>query len=322
MGEVIAPGSRVALLDFPNHGNVGDSAIWLGELAALRILGASVVYVATMTTFREEALRRALGQDGLVLLHGGGNFGDLWPPHHAHREQVATALRDLRLIQLPQSIHFQDPSRQAQTRNVLRRHPRLTVLARDRRSLGVAQDQLDLPALLCPDSAFALTLPPPRLPQTRDVIWLSRDDKEGPGDTTWRPNAPIPRVDWIHESMTWRRRLDAALGRVPDVPNRVTEWLFRSLAWERVRRGCDLIGQGRVLVTNRLHGQLLAMLMGVPHFVSDTRQGKLGDFFRTWLEEHVPDAICDSEEVALARAIALASRSADHPRTELANGTD
>ncbi|RZM06107.1 MAG: exopolysaccharide biosynthesis protein, partial [Sphingomonas sp.] len=32
----VAPGSRYALVDFPDHANVGDSAIWLGELAMLR----------------------------------------------------------------------------------------------------------------------------------------------------------------------------------------------------------------------------------------------------------------------------------------------
>ena len=29
--ELITPGSRCALVDFPMHANVGDSAIWLGE---------------------------------------------------------------------------------------------------------------------------------------------------------------------------------------------------------------------------------------------------------------------------------------------------
>ena len=32
----VTPGEPYALVDFPDHPNVGDSAIWLGEIALLR----------------------------------------------------------------------------------------------------------------------------------------------------------------------------------------------------------------------------------------------------------------------------------------------
>ena len=35
LDPLIPRGSQVALFDFPNHSNVGDSAIWLGEQAYL-----------------------------------------------------------------------------------------------------------------------------------------------------------------------------------------------------------------------------------------------------------------------------------------------
>jgi hypothetical protein len=38
----------VVLLDFPNHANVGDSLIWLGEIAALRQLGKTVRHVCSI----------------------------------------------------------------------------------------------------------------------------------------------------------------------------------------------------------------------------------------------------------------------------------
>jgi pyruvyl transferase EpsO len=39
LAQHVARGQRFALVDFPNHSNVGDNAIWLGELAALRAIG-------------------------------------------------------------------------------------------------------------------------------------------------------------------------------------------------------------------------------------------------------------------------------------------
>ena len=42
LARCIAPGRSVVLLDVPHHANVGDNAILLGELAALRALGRNV----------------------------------------------------------------------------------------------------------------------------------------------------------------------------------------------------------------------------------------------------------------------------------------
>jgi len=54
----VPAGARVALIDYPNHTNVGDSAIWLGEIAALRRLGAEVAYECEAHGHDARAVRR------------------------------------------------------------------------------------------------------------------------------------------------------------------------------------------------------------------------------------------------------------------------
>src|SRR4051812_31009240 len=68
-----------ALVDFPDHANVGDSAIWLGEVRYLKSkLGRMPSYVCTYENWSpEEFIRRV--PSGPIFFHGGGNFGDLWP---------------------------------------------------------------------------------------------------------------------------------------------------------------------------------------------------------------------------------------------------
>ena len=46
LGPLVAGARRVALLDYPNFPNVGDSAIWLGQNAWLRRAGLRRVYSA------------------------------------------------------------------------------------------------------------------------------------------------------------------------------------------------------------------------------------------------------------------------------------
>ncbi|MCY7286993.1 MAG: hypothetical protein LH624_01750 [Cryobacterium sp.] len=87
LARLLQPGSRVALLGFPNHGNVG-SALWLGARATLARPGIDVVYVCEWRSYREEELRHCLGSVDTILLNGGGNFGDLWDGQQQLREAV------------------------------------------------------------------------------------------------------------------------------------------------------------------------------------------------------------------------------------------
>ena len=93
-------GRDVAVMDFPNHSNCGDSAIWRGQQALARALGCRVVYRAGHGTYRREEVA-ALPASTVILLSGGGNFGDLWPTWHALREQDVQDFPARRLVQLP-----------------------------------------------------------------------------------------------------------------------------------------------------------------------------------------------------------------------------
>lgn len=143
LNEVVSRGP-VALLDFPNHPNVGDSAIWLGECAWLASRqDCPVVFVADDETFDIHALRRAMPV-GTILLHGGGNFGDVWPACQALRERYLRELPEYRIVQLPQSIWFGDAQAAAKAAESARSHPDFTLLVRSAESYDVATREFGL----------------------------------------------------------------------------------------------------------------------------------------------------------------------------------
>jgi pyruvyl transferase EpsO len=64
----------------------------------------------------------------------------------------------------------------------------------------------------------------------------------------------------------------------------------------------DLLSRGRVVITDRLHGHVLATLLGLPHCVMDSQYGKVRALWDTWTHE-VPDAVwCDTLGEAIERA--------------------
>lgn len=257
----VGPGDRYALLDFPDHANVGDSAIWLGELAMLRaITGREPDCICTWHDFDERALRAAC-PDGIVFLHGGGNLGDIWPHHQRLRETVLATLSDRRVVQLPQSIHFRDATAAARFATVAAAHPALTLYVRDHPSLGIARDMVGPSAAIAPDSAFALG-PQPRQKADVPLLALMRTDVERDAhDPALAPGTLA--CDWLDDEGT-------------------VEGDHAAQALARVRRGLRLLSRGEAIVTDRLHGHILALLLDIPHVVLDNDYGKIGRYVEAW----------------------------------------
>ena len=282
-------GGRYALLDFPNHSNVGDSAIWLGELAALRSLGLpGPSYVCDADTFSAAQLRRRVG-DGPVLLHGGGNLGDLYGRHQRFREHVLRSLPGSHVIQLPQTIRFLSRSNLHQAREVFGTHADLTVLVRDSTSLSIAREELGVRARLCPDSAFCLgALPRPNGP-VRPFAWLLRSDREAvEGHRRQLSDDSVPE-DWLAEAprgpVSLSRRITRLALNHPSLAHRFQSLLrisWTAAARQRMGRGVRLLTSARVVITDRLHGHILCLLLGIPHVVLPDRHGKLRGFIEAW----------------------------------------
>jgi exopolysaccharide biosynthesis predicted pyruvyltransferase EpsI len=285
--KLVAPGERCALVDFLAHRNVGDSAIWLGERALLHEARVSIADVCAIESFSEVELAERL-PTGTILLHGGGNLGDLWPHHQRLRERIISAFPRHRIVQLPQSIHFGDRSNLDRARAVFDAHPDLTLLVRDHRSLQVARKEFQARSMLSPDFAFGITeFPGPYLPQHR-VLWLARDDHEAASQTPPPLGPGVHLTDWAdgqgadpawleHVRATERDRYSAVCCLVPDAMHA----LFRAYdryAGLQVLGGCRLLSSGHGVVTDRLHAHVLSLLLGVPHVVLHDRHGKVRSF--------------------------------------------
>jgi exopolysaccharide biosynthesis predicted pyruvyltransferase EpsI len=97
-------------------------------------------------------------------------------------------------------------------------------------------------------------------------------------------------------------------GRVPGlagVADRRLQLLYERVATRRVRLGLAMIAPGRMLVTDRLHGHILACLLGRPNVVVDNSYGKVGAFVECWTKESPLVHRADGHAEALALALDL-----------------
>jgi pyruvyl transferase EpsO len=323
VAAAVPHGARVALLDLPNHPNSGDNAIWLGELALLRRRHAQLAYVCETHGYDAHAVRRAVGPNGVVLLHGGGNFGDEWPGYQVLRERVIGELADLPIVQLPQSLQFGDDAARARATAALGDHPRLTVLCRDVPSCETARALAPRATVeLCPDAAFALRPAQRRGTPPGPPLWLSRTDRERRAPRLAPPSGHGLVTDWGEADLSE----DALRALSRNGGQRATKrsWLapaavpaiaalHRGLTTRRVSEAFALLASAPVVVTDRLHAHILCLLLGVPHVVVDTGYGKLRRFVDAWTHDNplvrIATDAAEAEELSFEppiREIALA----------------
>src|SRR5262249_33497543 len=169
-------------------------------------------------------------------------------------------------------------------------------LLRDEQSLELARNEFRVRSILCPDMALALgPLARPASPVVK-VFWLARHDIEARHAEPPTTSTEMERRDWLVDDRTltgaWDTVLRWAMGRYPRwmgsaraiASSNVYRGYFQRIARARLARGLRLLARGQVVVTERLHGHILSLLMGVPHVALDTRQGKTKAFHTTWTE--------------------------------------
>lgn len=324
---------QCALLDYPNHLNIGDHLIWLGELFYLTdVLKTKIKYVANIQNFSPEEMEKQIGKSP-ILLHGGGNLGDLWPAYQKAREEIISTYRDRPIIILPQSIYFAHRDNLNKAADVFNSHPNLTLFARENYSYELAIKHFHQCRIIkAPDSAFQmidLPLPSFKLNSKRQILYLCREDSEL--NESFSPTAlnllNLVVKDWINEKWIYRWMVKDSpdwYWRIPGIVLLVregwqrglsnpSEWLSRQqwerfhpgalkinaitpvgsfnrlyncpinkFSWSLMHSGIYLLKQSRLVITNRLHGHILCILLGIPHILLPNSYYKNESFYETW----------------------------------------
>ncbi|WP_129665932.1 polysaccharide pyruvyl transferase family protein [Phytoactinopolyspora endophytica] len=329
--DALGGASEVALVNFHNLsagwprwvGNPGDMAIWQAVHASLRRLNVRVAYQAAYNTLSIPALRRAV-PFGPVLITGGGDFGDLYTFGTPEtRERLLAELRGVPIIQLPIAVYFKDPANTARIQRIIAEHNNFTLMVRDQLSEQRARKHLDTDIRLTPDMAFALgPLPRPTKPSI-DLVWNAwrASDPEHVDHGSPPPGVASRTIEWASKvqdepsvSMqdmivrTAHIQLGTLLARWPSL--RGALWrpyaaTFEPLCRASIRRGLRLESAGRVLVTNKLHGHIFALLAGIPHVVLDNSFGKVRGVYETWTSSSTLAHWVEDGDSARRRALEL-----------------
>ncbi|WP_291297980.1 polysaccharide pyruvyl transferase family protein [Elioraea sp.] len=283
----------IVYLDIPDHENVGDRLIHAGTERFLRRNRVKVRYRCTVDSYREDELRAALRPQTVIALHGGGNFGTIWPRYQRFRETIVRAFPERAIVVFPQSIQFNDGADLAASAAEFRSHCNITICVRDKPSEDLARAHFSDRVISVPDMAHALwaRLKPSCAATRTEPLRLLRRDRESTiasknaASTDWltfldardeRRRVFLRRQEWRLER--WRRRLPFMPLPAPSTAVALDGHLL-------IRKAVRLFSPHHEVHTDRLHAMLLACLLGRTVSFVDNSYGKLSRYVDAWMPD-------------------------------------
>lgn len=286
------------LWGLPYYSNIGDTLIWEGELEFLK----SIPYKCIGTCGWNEYEYRPLSKDTVILITGGGYFGDVWRKAWDNALSAIERYPDNPIILLPQTIFYESQTLLEADSVRLAKLQNLTVCVRDEVSYQIAKTHFKNTVRLVPDMAFCISkgyLDQWRVAEEDKVLFLKRTDKELGGKDVQIKAENIDVKDW--PTMDCRPTLGdwlfyKSMGvefhtkRCCTWLHHISEWVVEKLGYYMYRksmtqRGVQFVSQYKEIYTTRLHVMILSVLLGKRvHFI-DNSYGKLSSFYKAWLSD-------------------------------------
>lgn len=267
-----------AITPHPGLANVGDhaQAIAIHDWLAAEFPHVPVVELDKVQVHNDlDVVMPHVTPEDLVFLHSGGNMGDRGMFSETARRRIIEAFPSNAIISLPQTIFFSDTERGrgelATSRRIYSAHPLLTIVARDHVSDALAREYFaSCRHHVCPD--FVLYLDDrvrplvAGIPRSETAVLCLRNDNESILEPAER--------EQLAESVSLQSvALDTS----------VPHGIRRHMRWQVFSELLTHFASSRLVVTDRFHGVIFAVLTRTPCIVLPTVDHKLEAAYR-WFE--------------------------------------
>lgn len=274
------------LLDLPYYSNIGDALIWKGTEDFLSTTSYKCIYRCSLQTF----VYRKLPKNIIIIMMGGGNWGDLYPHHNNFRSLILKSYPNHKIIILPQTVYYENIQNAKKDAIIFRQHKFLTIFARDKYSFNFLKNlHFSNNIKLMPDMAFYINLnwlKTMSMPLNGKNLFFKRIDREDK-ITNYTNMLELDKYDisdWplfgIEDPM-----LNHLYSLIQNNKfNNADKYAIKIYLPHRIRVGVNFISQYKKIVTNRLHGAILSILLNKEIVILDNSYGKNSQYYNTWLQ--------------------------------------
>lgn len=284
--------NEVIFLDYPVYLNVGDLLIYHGTENFFKENNINIKLRRSNARYSVREIKKYITPNTVILMQGGGNFGDLYPEFQRFRQDVVSSFPDTRIIILPQTAFFENEHELNKSVKAFGSHKDLIIFSRDTRSLSIFK-KFTSQTFLMPDMAHSLWGTLPKSHKSKGTLYLIRNDKEinkVQRRLLEQKNGNDEYVDW-EDILTSRdllmRKLCRKLDGIGGVANlsvlkNISNALWYNYTYKMVQRYALYFTSHDKVVTSRMHGHIFSCLLSLPNDVIDNAYGKNSGYFKEW----------------------------------------
>lgn len=272
-------GKKILLLLTPEYGNLGDHLI---AVAATNFFREKLpeykiceIPLDDITYSSEEILKKFSSDFDFVAITGGGFLGNLYLRVEVFFRMILKTFSSNKVVVLPQTIFFENNADGKREQKIsaeeYKKHKNLSVFIRDSSFEFVKNNMLLSSQNVRNVPDIALFVNYSSLNEKRDgVLFCLRNDKEKSIDNEKvktlleiinRENLPIRYTDTVVNHMILKENRENAV-------------------FEKAKE----FSSAKLVITDRLHGMIFAVVTGTPCIALDNTTGKIKGVYNLWLK--------------------------------------
>ena len=280
--------------DLPYHINIGDTLIWQGTLDFLSNKPYKMLDYGNSITANLSKLKK----ETVILLHGGGNFGDIYGSSQEFRKNIVELYPNNKIIVLPQTIYFKEKLNERKDFEVFTLHENFYLCVRDQSSYDIACQYLNADKVLfLPDMAFCInddilvktsSTGKNLLMNRIDVEAISVDKKyvnQVDVQSDWPTFEKVPMYcNYLKLLLIIKRKLPNNSGSQKYLVKYINHFAMTNIRKKLISTGINFINDFDVIYTTRLHGCILSLLLDKKVILLDNSYGKNKAYYEAWLK--------------------------------------
>ena len=267
---------KAFLIGTPEHSNIGDAAITIGESAFINKYYPEHMVVQLSTYDFEDwypVISNFIGVNDIIFLQGGGNLGNHFINEENVRRKVIEDFPNNHIVIMPQTIYFDDTDEGREQLNITKQiyntHKNLTVLLRGKESLTMAQkyfsnakcyESLDM--ALCVKTNYNL--------ERCGILLCIRDLNDESGLKEDEYKRVVNTVFSIDPNAMKTKNINQ---------DDVDANIYFLMRHEVVNNELKKFASHKVVVTDRLHGLIFSIITKTPCVLISAYNQKIREFY-------------------------------------------
>ena len=261
---------KIILIGTSEHSNIGDAAITCGTLEFIRksFENYKIFEISTFELHEKlKYIQKMLNNDDFIFLQGGGNLGDKWLEEENLRRTIIESFPNNKIVILPQTIYFSkdDGGKElAISKKIYNSHKNLVLFTRGLMSLEFAKKEFENVKSYC-NFDMALNLNYNYNFDRKGILCCLRDLDDESGISKKEYDDILSIVSKFDKNYIFTNNL--YFEKINKIErNKVVEDQLVKFA------------KSKVIVTDRLHGLIFALMTNSPCIVISSYNQKLKEF--------------------------------------------